>query len=170
MNDEPPKPNRPGPERKVPSLGGNVIWYLLALGASTLFLVSLMDTGSQVELSYMDLVKLIEKGAPTSNPKAAIEVHEGSDGQGAKVVRYSNLDNLKIGPHEITGTVTRQVISPEAERSRRAEDDVAFPHRAVGLENDNNFLFNLLKKQGIRQCQRARRRPAAGRASCRCSC
>ena len=46
-----------------------MIWYLLALGVGTLFLVSLMDTGSQVELSYMDLVKLIEQGAPAEQPQ-----------------------------------------------------------------------------------------------------
>ncbi len=67
----------PKPERKPPIVGANIVWYLIALCAGTLFLVSLMEPGPKSELGYMDLVKLIEQGAPAKNPKAAIEVREG---------------------------------------------------------------------------------------------
>ncbi len=67
MNNEPPE-NRHPPTRKTPSVGGNIVWYLLGVVVVTLFLVSLMDTGSQVVLNYMDLVKLIEKGRTPSQP------------------------------------------------------------------------------------------------------
>ena len=52
------------------------------------------------------LVKLIEQGCPERNPKAAIEIERGPEGK-RKTVRYSNLAELKIGPDEVTGRVTR---------------------------------------------------------------
>ena len=54
MSDEHREPNRP-PERKTPPIGGNVVWYLLALGVGTLFLINLMDTSSKIKLKYSDL-------------------------------------------------------------------------------------------------------------------
>ena len=60
-----------------------MVWYLLAVGIGALFLVSLMGTGSQVELGYMDLVKLIEKGAPQSQSQGRDRGPGGLAGQGA---------------------------------------------------------------------------------------
>jgi cell division protease FtsH len=119
----------------------------LAVCAATLFLFSLMDPGSQVELGYMELVKLIEQGAPAKNPNAAIEIREGAEGQ-EQTVRYSNLDALKIGPNEITGTITRQLIEPKADHAK-PEPKVSFHTARMGLENDNNFLFKLLEDKGF---------------------
>ncbi len=144
MPDNLPESNRP-PERKTPPAGGNLVWYLLALGVGALFLISLMETNNQIELTYMDLVKLIKQGSPQTNPKAAIEVRESVAGK-EEVVRYSNLDNLKIGPHEITGNVTRQAPSADAE-NEKTEATVTFHTARVGLENDNNYLFNLLAEK-----------------------
>ncbi len=142
MSDHQPESKRPLPDRKVPPLGGNVIWYLLALGVGTLFLVSLMENGNQVELRYLDLNRLIEKG-----PKGEIEIKDASSGK-EQVVRYSKLDKLTFGPHEITGTVARQVIAPEGEAGK-TEEKVLFHTPCGGLENNNNVLYSLAKKQGF---------------------
>ena len=130
MSDNQPESKRPPPDARTPPLGGNFVWYLLALGIGVLFLVSFMETGNQVELSYMDLVKLIEKGVPVRNPKAAVELRETIAGK-QEDVRYSNLDNLMVGPHEITGTVSREVISPEAERGKMEIDTGVGRHHAL---------------------------------------
>ena len=142
MPDNQPE-KRPLLDRKTPPLGGNIIWYLLALGVGTLFLVSLLENGSPIELRYIDLNRLIEKG-----PKGEIEVREGSSGKEQQVVRYSKLDKLTFGPHEITGTVARQVLAPEAESSK-SEEKVKFHTPCGGLENNNNVLYNLAKKKGF---------------------
>lgn len=147
MSNEGPDSNRPSPERKTPSFGGNLAWYVLALAVGTLFLVGLMDTAGQVEITYMDLVKLIEQGNPTKNPEAKIDVQESVAGK-EETIRYSNLDNLKLGPNEVTGTVTRQVISPNAEHGK-PEPEVVFHCARLGLENDQNALFNMLKEKGF---------------------
>ena len=63
MTDEPREPNRPTPERRPPSLGGNSAWYLLILAVGTLFLFSWMDVNNHAEITFGDLVKLIDQGA-----------------------------------------------------------------------------------------------------------
>ncbi|MEN6457685.1 MAG: ATP-dependent zinc metalloprotease FtsH [Thermoguttaceae bacterium] len=151
MNDEQPRqPNRP-PQDRPPLLGGNAAWYLLALGAAALIFISMVDAGGRIELRYMDLVRLIEQGTPAKNLKAHIDVTVGQPGKERQVVRYSDLDNIKIGPNEVTGTVTRQVMMPTGEKGQveKPEREVAFHTPRVGLENDNNKLFDLLKSQGF---------------------
>ncbi len=69
MSDEPRQPNRPTPDRTPPLLGGNIAWYLFALGIAALVMISLMDTGGRVDLGYMDLVKLIEQGRRRGTPR-----------------------------------------------------------------------------------------------------
>jgi cell division protease FtsH len=145
MNPEQPPP-KPSPDRKLPSWGGNVVWYLLGIVIITLFLFNQMEPGSQVELTYMDLVRLIEQGAPQVNRHAAIEVRENVAGK-EEVARYSNLDNVTFGQHEITGTVTRQVVGPRADRAKTEPTEVSFKTPRLGLENDNNYLFNLLNEK-----------------------
>ncbi len=59
-----------------------------------------------------------------------------------------NLDNLHVGPQEITGTVTKEIIQPQQQRTA-PEDNVTFHTARLGLENDNNALFQLLKQKGF---------------------
>jgi cell division protease FtsH len=141
MPDNQPESNRPSPERKPPSLGGNLVWYLLAVGVGTLFLVSLMDNNSQAKLRIVDLQRLIEQG-----PKGSIDVHEDLSGK-EQVVRFSALDKLKFGPNEITGDVAREVIAPETDRAKA--ETVKFHTARLGLENDNNSLYELARKKGF---------------------
>lgn len=106
-------------------MGGNFVWYLMALGIGTLFLISLLTTDRMVEIRYSDLVKLIEKGAAGTDPTQmdpAVVVSEES-GKVQSEVRFSQLDKLNFGPHQITGTVTMQVFKPE---EKPAEKGVKF--------------------------------------------
>jgi len=140
MSGESPESNRPTPERKAPSMGGNSIWYLLAIGVGALFLVNLLGTDNQVKIQYMDLVHLIEKG-----PAGAIDLHETVGGKEV-MVRYTDLDHITVGQHEITGTVRR--ILPEGEAGKN-DAAVRFQTARLGFENDNNALFNLLHEKGF---------------------
>jgi cell division protease FtsH len=139
------EPERPAPDKKPPPMGSNFVWYLLALGLGTLLLVSLWPADSRVDISYGDLVRLIDQGDPARNPLASIDVVEGT-GEKQKTVRYSKLSDVKIGPHRIAGTVTRQMIAPEI---ADPEEDVAFHTARLGLERDNNALFERLEKNGF---------------------
>ncbi len=147
MSDENREPSRP-PERKSPPIGGNIVWYLLALAIGAIFLVNLMDGGGKATLKYGDLEALIRQGAPAKGSKAAIEVTEGST-EKPLLVRYSDLGkDLKFTPQDISGTVTRQILAPESEKGP-AQTKVPFVTPRLGVENDQNALADLAAKKGF---------------------
>ncbi len=133
---------RRGPEKRIPPMGNNIIWYLLALALGTLLLVSLLGR-SPVNLRYLDLLRLIEKG---SGPDASIEVTEGT-GSAERKVRYSDLSELTIGRDEITGKVTRQVIEPEHDRTD--PEAKSFRSSRRGFGQDDTSLTKLLIDKGF---------------------
>jgi len=145
MTDQHDDQPRRTPERRPQPVGGNFLWYALALGIGTLFVASLF-TRTPLEISYMDLVRLVEQGAPQKHPEASITVTEGTEPK-SLTVRYSNLGKLKIGPTEITGEVARQVLEPENERT--AVQTKPFRTARHGLEEDGNALFAMLKEKGF---------------------
>ena len=141
-NDE---PERQSSGKKPQPMGGNVIWYVLALAIGVMFVVNLTRESAQVRITYMELTSLIEQGAPETNPEALLVVTEGPVGK-EKTVEYSDLAVLKVGPDEITGKVTRHVTAPEAEEPKPA---VGFRTNRRGFENDAGQLEQLLKANGF---------------------
>ncbi|NUQ63958.1 MAG: ATP-dependent zinc metalloprotease FtsH [Pirellulales bacterium] len=147
--DEDKKPEqseRRSSDRKSPQMGSGLIWYLLAAGVGALFLVTALGNRMGVAIPYMQLVRLIEQGAPDKNPDAAVEIREGSNGNKQRV-RYSHLVDLKVGTDEITGTITREVLEPASERT--GPQKTKFRTARRGLADDNNYLFQLLKDKGF---------------------
>ena len=148
MEDDSKKASkRKTPEKKPPALGGNAVWYVLAVLIGVLLLASLIRTPATVKIPYGELVRLIEQGAPGKNLEqnaAFIDVMEGDDKR--ILVRYSNLSDLTIGPYEVTGKVKREVLSPSDSKEARMTD---FTTARLGLENDGNYLFKLLKDHGF---------------------
>ncbi len=108
---------RRGPEKRTPPLANNLLWYLVALLLGTLLVVSLFNK-SPIEIGYLDLWRLIEKGEPTNHADAYIDVTEEAGGV-KRTIRYSDLSDsdLTIGRDEISGKVKRQVIKPENEQA-----------------------------------------------------
>jgi cell division protease FtsH len=127
-------------------MGNNVVWWIMAVGIGILFGVMVLSADSKVEIPYGELVRLIEQGSPAKNPEAAVTVREGSKKD--REVRYSNLADVKVGPREISGKVTMEVLAPE-ERREDAKPDVTFHTARLGLENDNNALFAMLQRNGF---------------------
>jgi len=140
------KPSEKRSERKPPIAGNNLLLFLLVLGGAVILLVNVFQSGQQVELPYGELVRLIEQGAPTRSPQAAIEI-ESVENPRIKI-RLSNLREVRIGPHEVTGRITRQVIGPK-ELVGEPKPDLTFRTGRAGLEYDNNWLFNLLRDKGF---------------------
>ncbi|NLY02260.1 MAG: ATP-dependent zinc metalloprotease FtsH [Rhodopirellula sp.] len=140
------QPERRPSERRPPQMGSSLVWYLLAAGVGALFLVSALGNRMGVAIPYMQLVRLIEQGSPEENPKAAIEISEGTDGNKQRV-RYSHLEDLTVGLDEITGTVAREVLEPTSEHA--GPKKTKFHAARRGLADDNNYLFQLLKDHGF---------------------
>jgi cell division protease FtsH len=130
----------------TPRTGWKIVRYSIALIALSLFFISLtIEQKAPPEIRIMDLWKLIEKGSPDTNPRLSIEVHE-KVGDEKITYRYSQLDNIRIGPSEITGTITREIIRPDFKHTK-PETNVAFRTPLFGLENNSGTLFDLLKKK-----------------------
>ena len=150
MPDNQPESNRPPPDRRTPSLGGNMIWYLLALGMGTLFLVSLMDTSSQVELRYIDLDKLIEKG-----PGASIEVTEGVAGQGTR------RPLLEIGQPEVWGAEDHGLLGAAGgcakRRAGQGRRKSPLPNALRGSGEQQQGALQPGKEEGVHQPRRRKR-------------
>ena len=66
----------------------------------------------KTRLRFMDLVRLIEQGAPDKNPEAEIFVTEET-GDTRKVTRFWDLRNIVVGPERIRGQVRFEVVSEE---------------------------------------------------------
>ncbi len=141
---QPTEPDRPPHERKTPPMGGNLVWYLLAVGVGTLVVISVLGSGSRVEIPYGKLEDLID-GTKTDT-KTSVEVDEGSRDKPRKV-RYSELGDLTFGPEKITGTVTR-TVDPGTD-SEKSETDVTFQTPRVGLQTDDNDLAKRAREAGI---------------------
>ncbi len=78
----------------------------------------------------------------------SIIVEEG-EGKKRKKVRYSELADLRVGTHEISGTATREVLEradgKPLEKSRKKVD---FYSGRQGLDVDADYFFDLLRKSG----------------------
>ncbi len=150
MEDQTPKANRPAPDKKpAPVVGGNgnSIWYVVAIVALAALLINNLGEGAGVDIKSGKLEELIEQGSPKINPKAELIVDEGTPDKPRKV-RYSNLSDLRFGEHQITGTVTREILSPDPEK-RGPEKSVPFRTSRIGLTDDNGRLMEILQKKGF---------------------
>ena len=143
---DPPVP-RKAPEKRFPGLNNNVLWYLLALGVITLFIVTVLMTGTDEDIKYSQLVKLIKKTDPDKkDPRAWVEVHT-PQGDHERIVRYSDLADIKLGSYEVTGKVTKQVMRSEGKaRPRIPEKNVTF---RTPRDKDENLLAHLMSDRGL---------------------
>jgi cell division protease FtsH len=141
------RPNNPLRVCHTRTMSKKIIWTVLVLAACVFSYVSLSDSENRVEIQIVDLWKLVDQGPPQLNPKAAVDVREGPD-DNEITYRYSQLDNIRIGQSEITGTVKREIIRPQSLRTK-PETKVGFHTPRFGLENYSNAIFDLLIKKGF---------------------
>ncbi len=131
-------PLRKSSDKKSASLNNNVVWFLLILGVVTFSAVSLLTAGSEEKLQYADLLNLVKV---TKNPegKNYIEVTQGT-GEKQQTIRYSNPREIKIGTHEVTGKITKEVAGGKP-------TEESFSSNVQPLDTR---LAELLEKEGFR--------------------
>ncbi|HEY1603419.1 MAG TPA: ATP-dependent zinc metalloprotease FtsH [Pirellulales bacterium] len=144
------EPGRKSADKKNAGMGNNVIWYLLALGIGTVFLVALLASKPDVEIRYPELVRLIKLGSDDKNaleklPLAHIDVHDGSD-SAKGLRRFSHLKNLTVGASEVTGQVTTQSVDGQGNPLGEEQADVRFSSPRVGTDHE---LFDPLYENGF---------------------
>ncbi len=154
-NNSPPTPQNS--DKKPSSQGGNFIWYLLALGVGLMFLVAMLTTGTQREINWSDLERLIIATKQVDTDGAEAEAHPGwitvekEDGENTKTVKYSMLRDLVVGDAVVRGKVTEEVLTatgPSAsqlkEEERKAQEVKFNTYR---VQDDG--LVDLLRENGI---------------------
>ena len=76
----------PGQNRRpIPRSAANFVWYLVAIAMGALILVSILQNNTQVEISYSELLRLIEQGRPRGS------LDGGRKRPRSRGVRYSDL-------------------------------------------------------------------------------
>ena len=134
----PARPPKPPEDRKVPG-NNNVSLLIIAVIVCVALAAIFLPYGSSVVIKFGHLEQLIEKGAPSEkNKDPYIDVTETHSGR-ELTVRYSNLSDVQVGPNEITGKVTREVLAPD-DAARQPKEDVAFTCSRYGLDQDNGKL------------------------------
>jgi len=133
-------------EKRGPG-GPALLWYLLVGLAISFLLAGLIRPSVTEEIPYLELVRLIEQGVPEKNPQASITVTR-KIGNDLYQIRYNNIHDLVVRPHEVVGKITKEVLAPESKKTK--PEEVAFRSSRLGFENDNNALMTLLLEKGFR--------------------
>jgi cell division protease FtsH len=150
------------PVDRKPSVGGNLVWSLVAAGVASLFALSLLGTTPELEFSYSDLERLIVASQQEGDDRyVAIERGAGI-GESPAAVLYGDLHDVVIGAYQVSGKVRP---APRAEAKPPAEDAARKPARPFGTgslaserrfhtaklpsENSESELMKLLKEHGV---------------------
>src|SRR5262249_9820962 len=107
--NEKPQPVK-NPEKKGTPLGNNVVWYLLAIGVTVLFIVGWLHQDASYDLKRSELERLVKASGPKTKNEGIIV----RDAAAHEEVQYKNPTEIVLSPVEITGKVERRVISQAA--------------------------------------------------------
>ena len=147
------KPEKQKRTEKSSDRGGfSSFWLILVVVFGLIMIGNQMVQPRRYEIPMMRLVQLIEQGGPTAEESGTaaptgITIFEGI-GKKRREVVYSDLADICISPYEVTGTVTRRVVSDDPKIAELKTDAPFFSGRQ-GLNFDNNELFNRFKEAGF---------------------
>ncbi|MGA2256148.1 MAG: hypothetical protein ABSG53_15985, partial [Thermoguttaceae bacterium] len=148
-----PRPARPAKspdERKAP-VSNNLSLLIIVVVVCVGLAAFLFTNNSPVVIKFGQFEQLIEKGAPSEkNKDPYVDVTESHNGRDL-TVRYSNLSDLQVGPNEITGKVTREVLAPDDLRVSAKKE--TFSCSRYGLDQDNGHLQSRLSAMGFHDFQ-----------------
>jgi cell division protease FtsH len=141
-------PKRQGDRR--PTMGGNVLWSLVAAGAASLFALSLIGTSPDLELSYSDLERLVVAAdAPLGEQWVTVEKTGVS---GRSEATYGDLHDVVIGAFQVSGKVREPQAEGAAREpgSKKSQPAVRrFTTAKLPSENSESELMKLLKEHGV---------------------
>jgi cell division protease FtsH len=102
------EPTRRSADKKAP-INNNILWFMIALGLLTAFVVILLTGQTGDQLAYSDLLRLVKN----EDGQGYIDVQREVGGRKV-AVRYSNPRDLRIGNYEVTGSI--DVKRPDDEK------------------------------------------------------
>jgi len=144
------------PTDRKPSLGGNLLWSLLAAGVAGLFAISLIGSASELKVSYSDLQRLIR--AATATGEDRFITISADDGGGAGL--YGDLHDVVIGGYEVAGKIRQLPDGRPAAEAAESQPPLPGEPGTAGLvrrfttaklptENSESDLMELLEEHGV---------------------
>jgi cell division protease FtsH len=131
-NDQLP---RRSADKKTSPINNNILWFMIALGLLTSFVVMLLTSTTGDDLKYSELLRLVknEDGA------GVIEV-ERKSGDKTSLVKFSKPSEINIGSFEVTGKIQRQ------RADEQVPTEVAF---TTNIKPSDNLLPAVLLEKEI---------------------
>ncbi len=127
-------------EKKPPSQGNNLVWYVLGFGVLLLLLGTVWSDHDRLTIDWYDLERLIKVSNPQAREKdpAAPDsiVVQDSGRTPPTETRFSNLQKIKVGTYEVTGTVDAEIR--EIGETKWGEKKAA-PFRTARLPNEERL-------------------------------
>jgi cell division protease FtsH len=148
---EPPR----RPNDRKPSLGGNLVWSLLAVGVASLFAISLVGTTPELRISYSDLQKLVRATSATGQDRF-VTIVPGDDP--SRAAPFGDLRDVVIGAFEVSGKVRElgverdpadDTIDTEATRAAGGGVDRRFRTSKLPSETSESDLKDLLSENEV---------------------
>ncbi len=148
-----------GPQRKSTeggSSGNNLVWYLILLALTAVVVVAWFLPQGQHELSYPDLMRLIQNsrrespGGKLSDGMSGELVVTEKVGTQSVEVRYSALRQVRVAEHVITGRVDREVLTAATKPDEGpAKQTVTFRTRKGTSDASEQALVDVLTTSNI---------------------
>src|SRR5436190_19659915 len=94
--------NEKQPDKKSSPQGGNLVWYMLALGVLLLLMVTVFSTSSGQPLGFSDLLKLIDAtGKDPKDPNGKqgpgyIDILDPTTARPQQRLRISDLSDIEV--------------------------------------------------------------------------
>src|SRR4051812_6175717 len=160
--DKDQKPQSSGekqPDKKSSPQGGNLVWYMLALGVLLLLMVTVFSNSSAQPLGFSDLLKLIDATGKDLKGKQGpgfIDIPDPTTARPQQRLRMSDLSDIIVGSTAVKAKVTRQHFTPNASGGIPTEKEVATaPEIEKNMElhverlPEDQSLTDLLRKRGL---------------------
>src|SRR4051794_18895963 len=159
-DQKPQSGNEKSTDKKSAPQGGNLVWYLLALGVLLLLMVTMFNSNSAETLGFSDLVKLIEVSGKDTNGKEGpgyIDVPDPTSTQPHQRKRIKDISDIVVGSSSVAAKVTRQrFTSGTAEAAPSQKDSSAVgdkEEKGVDLRverlPEDQTLPELLRKRNL---------------------
>jgi cell division protease FtsH len=104
--------SRKAPEKRLPPMGSNLVWYLIAIALLVLIVVMLFKQEAADDIAYGKLAELIKLG-PQRDETKSVEIARGA-GKDEKRYKYWGLHEITVGTQEVTGKVYRKQLNADA--------------------------------------------------------
>jgi cell division protease FtsH len=139
MEDSDDKAKTP-PEKKPAPQGNNLVWYVLGFGVLLLLVGTIWSDHDRLTIAWYDLERLIEVCNPEAqqkDPAAPDSIVVQDAGHTPPMeYRFSNLQKIKIGTYEVTGTVDAEF---REEGAATWGEKKTMPFRTSRLPNEDRL-------------------------------